>query len=180
MTFLIKLYHGSEFSEEVVPISRGELEREFGEWNEPDSFVDSYENGDAEDAYNNNTLYKDLYYDPSKSNEIAPLKIKGLFSDQYFSSAHDLVCIPYLTFIASKSIIFSFIFTLQLAHERDTNDFNLEKVVISAVEDDAANNSSSSKEKPFNCMVAVVLIVNFIRSQMQTSGMIISSLCLAQ
>eukprot|EP01036_Dinobryon_divergens_P023955 gene23955-32354_t len=136
----------SEFSEEVVPISRGELEREFGEWNEPDCFIDSYENGDAEDAlYNNNTSYKDLYYDPSKSNEMAPLKIKGLFSDQYFSSGHDL-----------------------LAYERDTNDFNLEKIVISAVEDDAAN-TSSSKDKPFNCMVTVVLIVNFIRSQMQTS-----------
>ena len=107
---------------------------------------------------------------------MAPLKIKGLFSDQYFSSGHDLVCTLHsIHFIYSlKSIIFLIIFTLKLAYERDTNDFNLEKIVISAVEDDAAN-TSSSKDKPFNCMVTVVLIVNFIRSQMQTSGIILSS-----
>ena len=87
----------SEGIEEAI--SKCDLEREFAEWNEPDCFGEWNDEDMDAALYKNETSYKDLFYDPSRKNGSEEvIRIKGIFSDRYFSSVHDLVCFYFVPF----------------------------------------------------------------------------------
>jgi len=150
-------------NEEIEENIELDLEHEFAEWTEPDSFQISLTNSDR-GLYGEETT-NSIYSSFIQGNDIdESINIKGIFDGTFFDSLQSWV---FYYNIKWDSFLFPYSLLSQIIHHKERHHFDIEKIIIAAIN---PSNEIHSTINPYDNMITVVMIVNYIRSRMQETG----------